>query len=312
MIFAQIDVSKNILAQFAQQLGLSSENDVLKIDSRIGRGSAGFKSFNGTLELYHFVTTLHQPFHMESHNPVDSDWLLININLSRSISKKEVNSEHIEFQKYLPSGMLLYTPNTSVKNVSLPNEDLEIVLIRFHKIFLQEYSLQDVEVFKSPKNNVVYEDLDYESEKILRTTLESKDSSLKMHGGLLTFLGLFVKKLRKREAFENAKPIHPDDLKSLFIACSQIRNPVLQKVPSISELSQLSGMGSTKFKMMFKRVFGLPPLQYHNKIRLEYAYEQLVSKRKTPSELSYELGYSHPSKFTRAYKNFHGKLPSSY
>lgn len=71
-------------------------------------------------------------------------------------------------------------------------------------------------------------------------------------------------------------------------------------------------MGITKFKESFKMVFGLAPLQYRNRIRMEYAREELMNKKQTVSELSYALGYSHPSNFTAAFKRFYGKLPSSF
>jgi len=44
---------------------------------------------------------------------------------------------------------------------------------------------------------------------------------------------------------------------------------------------------------------------------MEYAREQIVVGNRSASELSYELGYSHPAKFTKAYKNQFGVLPSS-
>lgn len=70
-------------------------------------------------------------------------------------------------------------------------------------------------------------------------------------------------------------------------------------------------MGVTKFKESFKLVFGLAPLQYRNRIRMEYAREELMHQRKTASELSYELGYAHPSNFTATFKQYFGKLPSA-
>jgi len=53
-------------------------------------------------------------------------------------------------------------------------------------------------------------------------------------------------------------------------------------------------------------------MQYHHKIRMEYAKSSIVQKHKTSSEIAYELGYAHPSKFTRAFKNYFGEVPSEY
>ena len=70
-------------------------------------------------------------------------------------------------------------------------------------------------------------------------------------------------------------------------------------------------MGATKFKSSFKQVFGCAPMQYRNKIRLEYARDEINSHGRSPTEISYLLGYSHPSNFTAAYKKYFGEVPSA-
>ena len=72
----------------------------------------------------------------------------------------------------------------------------------------------------------------------------------------------------------------------------------------------MADMGATKFKKLFKQVFGCAPKQFHFKIKMDYAQKELAYKNRSSSELSYELGYSHPSKFTVAYKKHFGILPS--
>jgi len=94
------------------------------------------------------------------------------------------------------------------------------------------------------------------------------------------------------------------------MAAAHLRNPLASTVPSLAELAETARMGITKFKTTFKQVFGTPPIQYHRKIKLEYARQELTTQRKTATELSYELGYSHPSKFTTAYKKQFGVVPS--
>ena len=91
---------------------------------------------------------------------------------------------------------------------------------------------------------------------------------------------------------------------------SLLRDPLSNNTPSMQELAEKSGMGATKFKTLFKQVFGKPPFEYRKKIRMEYAREQIQVHGKTPSELSYELGYTHPTNFTLAYKKEYGVLPS--
>nr|WP_281350356.1 AraC family transcriptional regulator [Fulvivirga lutimaris] len=96
------------------------------------------------------------------------------------------------------------------------------------------------------------------------------------------------------------------------MAAATLRNPLTQDVPNIETLASLASMSTTKFKLLFKQLFGSSPIQYHHKIRMEYAKDELITKRKTPTELSYEFGYSHPSNFTTAFKKYFNELPSNY
>ncbi len=95
------------------------------------------------------------------------------------------------------------------------------------------------------------------------------------------------------------------------MASTHLRNPLARTAPTLTELAAIANMGITKFKTSFKQLFGSAPIQYRNKIRMEFAREEIVSRRKTPTQISYDLGYAHPSNFTTAYKKHFGELPSS-
>jgi len=206
--------------------------------------------------------------------------------------------------------MLFYTPQTKVYSLSLPNTVFEIALIRFPKSFLADYLSTDLANLQNAQKAIIYEDLDNESEQLLVQALQPTANKLKRHSQLLHLLGIFFDKLLRRKKEDNYHNLHPTDLKNLFIAAAKLRNPLIQQIPSIEQLAKIAGMGSTKFKNCFKQVFGNPPIKYHQKIRMEYAQKELQGHQKTISEISYELGYSHPSKFTVAYKKQFNQLPS--
>ena len=307
---AQLDIRHNILDQFARQLRIPAKNDQLHIESDLVQGSIYLTPLPNNIELYHFSFTLKTPFEIHSINPEGSDWLLININLSESVLEKTVNNQEMNFQKYLPSGMLFYTPKTEVFSVSPPHTPFSIVLIRFHKSLLEQYSGHEFQSFQGTNSAILYEDLDFQSEQLLTKSLQKETNPLLLHAYILQFLGHFFGKLKNRDQASNYQKLHPDDLKGLFTASAFLRNPFDQNPPSVEELSKIAGMGTTKFNTTFKQVFGTTPLQYHLKIRMEHAKDQLARNMASPSEISYRLGYSHPSKFTAAFKKQFGCLPS--
>lgn len=305
----QIDVSESLTEQFSNQLEIPLIDRRIRLNSSLGKGEISIEKFPNQLELYRFHFKLNFPVHMQSFNPLGSDWLLLNVNLSKATVSKKVNDQQVDIQKFLPSGMLFYTPKTEVESLNPPGKQFEIALIRFHKSFLNFYLEKEIDFFINTENALIYEDLDPRSERFLMNAL-SGENKLQSHGNLLNFLSIFIEKLKVRESEEQFHNLHPDDVKGLFLASAKLRNPLVENVPSIDDLVKTAGMGATKFKTCFKQIFGLPPIKYHQKIKMEYARRELENGQKTAGVLSYELGYSHPSKFTVAFKKQFGKLPS--
>ena len=246
---------------------------------------------------------------MLTTNAANSHWFLIHINLAKFAQEKYINHQKVIFQKNLPIGILLYGAGLEMKTTIPAQVESEVIAIRFNKKFLHSYFTapdKAIDIYRS----VAYEDLDDLLYSKLAAVLASMDERLKCHSRLLDFLNAFFLKLAKHEKPSTIERLHASDLNLIIKASVSLRDPLETQVPSLNELADAAGMGITKFKESFKLVFGKPPMQYRNRIRMEYAQEALQKKLKTASELSYELGYTHPSNFTAAYKRYFGVLPS--
>lgn len=307
----ELNISKNIKTQFEHYFKLVDVNGEYLMDATIGGGQGmKFLNFPGQMEFYHFKKSYFKiPILMKSINPIDSDWFLIHINLSQTKQQKKVEGKIIDFQKHLPFGLLLYGPGLEIETLLPPNIEMELASIHFHRSFLDTYFENWQEIIDSSKN-LVYEDMDYLLENALNKILSTISNKMQCHAHVLQFLSLFINKISRHSRSGHHNILHSDDVKALFSAVTHLRNPLAKTTPSLSELASMANMGTTKFKLSFKQLFGSPPIQYRNKIRMEYAKEELINKRKTPTEISYALGYSHPSNFTTAYKKYFNELPS--
>ena len=305
----EINIEQELLGQFSAQLNVKETQNALDLDPSMGKGRIQLFTFPNALECYHFTFQLKKALQLNSSNPIDSDYLLLNINLSEKAVEKKVNGQEVNLQKYLPSGILYYPPNIKVSSNSPIDTKFEIVLIRFHKDLLDHYFAERQDYIFDLRDTIVYEDLDVQSEELIRKIITSSNK-LKSHADLLSFLSIFFEKLSTRESQSQYENIHPQDLQQLFLASSFLRNPTSQNVPSIDELAKRAGMGKTKFKSIFKQVFGSPPMQYHQKIKMDFAKKALQENLKTSTEIAYDLGYADPSKFSRAFKNHFGSPPS--
>jgi len=305
----EIKIEEDIFQQFSSQLKSKVELNLIELEPELGTGKIQKTNFPNFLEFFHFSFTLKNEVDLVSSNPPDSDYYLLNINLSDKEIEKKINGQEINFQKYLPSGILFYPANIKMASKSPPDTNFEIVLIKFHKGLISTYFSGEEANFKNMQGTIVYEDLEVSAEKLLQEIIRTKNK-IKSHSKLLAFLSIFFDKVNKRDKDLKYENLHPEDVKQLFIAAALLRNPTSLQVPTVAELAKVAKMGKTKFKNTFKQVFGNSPKQYHQKIKMEYAKDLLINQQKNPTEIAYDLGYAHPSKFTRAFKNYFGELPS--
>lgn len=308
----ELNISKNLKNQFQQYFKLREVEGGYFLHPTVGGGQPMvFVDFPGQMEFYHFQQSYFKvPIQMKSVNPDDSEWFLIHINLSKVPQQKKVGDQSIQFQKHLPIGLLLYGPSLEIDTPLPANVEMELASIHFHRSFLDTYFKEwqkSIDIHK----NLVYEDLDYQLENALYKALSTIRNKIECHANILRFMQLFFEKISTHSRIERHENLHSEDVKNLFKSSIHLRNPLATHTPTIQELAALANMGVTKFKTSFKQLFGSAPLQYRHKIRMEFAREAIVAKAKTPTEISYDLGYSHPSNFTAAYKKYFGELPSS-
>ena len=307
-----IDITKNIIEQFDRYFNFSKTENGLKPDSAIIDSDVKYIEFPGELEFHHFGNAPFKvPISMTSINPVDTKWYVIHINLSKIKQEKRAGGQIIHFQRHLPIGILLYGPNLTIETHIPPNIESEVATIRFSDTFLRAY-FKDWKNLIDREKKLVYEDLDPVLDHKLSLALSAMDEKIKCHRLVLDFVQQFFKKLKSHKKGINPGKLHPEDLKKLLKISTLLRDPINSQIPRVQELAKMAHMGQSKFKNSFKQVFGLPPIEYHNRVRMEFAASEIQYNSKTPTEVSYILGYSHPSNFTKAFKKYFGHLPSSY
>jgi len=260
------------------------------------------------LEFYHFSPTKYTiPVEMTSIIPADESWYLIHINIGKDKQHKKAGDKVIEFHRYLPSGILVYCPGIEISTNFPVAHEAELVSFRLPKSFIEYYFKESI---IDTNHLILYKDLDTETETKIRQALDEMHNKLRCHAIVLDVLNTIFQKIKEQKTPSNGKKLHGNDINNLFYAAAYLRNPLADNVPSITELAAIAKMSITKFKISFKQLFGSAPMQYHLQIKMDYAQKELQMNKKSPVELSHELGYSHPSNFTSAYKKHFGKLPS--
>jgi AraC family transcriptional activator of pyochelin receptor len=85
----------------------------------------------------------------------------------------------------------------------------------------------------------------------------------------------------------------------------------LEQPPSLSELSKLCQLNEFKLKKGFRQLFNTTVYGFVHERRLTRAQQMIKEGQHNISEIAYQLGYSHPQHFQRAFKKQFGITPGS-
>ncbi len=86
----------------------------------------------------------------------------------------------------------------------------------------------------------------------------------------------------------------------------------LDKVPSIEEMSKLTGFSPSYFSRTFRKIMGENFVSYVNRVKIEYSIELLKTSSKSINTLAEELGYTDASYFIKVFKRYAGTTPLSF
>ena len=81
---------------------------------------------------------------------------------------------------------------------------------------------------------------------------------------------------------------------------------------TIEELSRRFLMNTTTLKQVFKRVYGTTIAAHVKQHRMEQAALLLVKSQQDIAAVAQAVGYESPSRFTAAFKETYGVLPTEY
>jgi transcriptional regulator GlxA family with amidase domain len=80
---------------------------------------------------------------------------------------------------------------------------------------------------------------------------------------------------------------------------------------SVEDLASAMGLSRVQFYRKLKSLTNYSPAELLRNARLKRADALLKSTEKTVSEISYEVGFSSPSYFTKCYGTYYGELPTA-
>jgi len=86
----------------------------------------------------------------------------------------------------------------------------------------------------------------------------------------------------------------------------------VQKPLTIVQIAHECGVSPTQLKQTFRKVMGIPVYQWYRAHRIERSCVLLRETNLTIAEIASAVGYANPSKFSIAFHNEKGSMPSEW
>lgn len=189
---------------------------------------------------------------------------------------------------------------TATRNLSkLPNQEGELFSELLEQlVHPKDHYVEGPRFFMTPEMlkivNGIF-DMKYEG-KARMMFFRSQITALLSH-----FFGQLA--LHKTKRFKTHDRSRLEEVKQIL--AKNLDNP-----PSLSELSKIIGLNTTKLKKEFKEVFGVPVFKYLQNERLSTAHDMIRNKNATVQEAAWHVGYDSLSSFSNAFANKFGYRPS--
>jgi len=172
------------------------------------------------------------------------------------------------------------------------------------------------QLFDESKNTLFfYSHIDSRSKVLLNSLKEdhhftSPSFELKLKHIALYLLNYVVERTAPFEPIINK--LSQQDIDNILKTSQYMLDNLLAEFPGLPQLAEMAGMSGTKYKILFKKILKDSPHSFFLNEKLLLGQKLLQSGDfNNVQEIAYELGYSNPGYFTKAYKKAFGVLPGN-
>ena len=293
------------------------EDNKMTLSPEVGEGTIEVLNIQEGLSATFIDAKILTPIKIRRIPSEENNRFLFNFYLSKIVIDQNLSGkkERLGFNNY---GILLSSSMLETEMIFPANLPISIFNISFSKEWLLNNAFKNkaednpVYDFLFEKNPIcMFETIDFKFDKIIRSIAADRTNmrELDLFSNVLKIMAYSLEKWGERSFDKRVHNVSPRDLKELLKVKDKIEEDWNQ-VPPNSKLAINAGMSLSKFKNLFKQVFGKSPYQYSLAFRMDKAMELLLTRNYSVSEVGHLIGYSNLSQFSRIFKRTHNVLPS--
>jgi len=297
-----------------QSIPSSILDNKLILKKEIGNGEIEVIPIQAGLDITFIDIKLETAIKLRRIAGSSNDYFILNFYLSKTlISQKIEQEQELEYDHF---GILLSSKMTASESILPPNVPIKIFNITFSRKWLFDNVLgsnQDAklyQIFSKEDPIYIFENLNYTFNTSYRSVVSSRNDKGKiwLTSNVLNMLTHFFERIESRPLPFSNLNINATDITNLLVVKNNIEANWDQQ-PTNEALAKLAKMSQSKFKKLFKQLFGESPYQYYLKMKMNKAMNLLAKKDLSVSDVGYLLGYKNLSQFSKAFKKIYNILP---
>lgn len=309
--------------QVAPQLNATFTDTTLTFDNEIGKGQFYKVGIDTGLAVRKLEMLFHQDVVFTRESTEHPGYYVLLSNLSEQTLETNTGEQLYKLGYGSDNGIYFSSPFLSASYTFKPG-------IRYHLIFIiitydrirnfierqpdaQQPLLHSIVDKDKPIYHVEFLDEHFMNLlKAIDSNLnDDRPNNLLIHSKTLELCYYLLQRVEQRSSNMSTRNIHEDDVNKLKEVRRALLDNYQDECPPIAEAARSIAMSPTKFKSLFKQMFGQTYYQFYKNVRMYKAKELLEQKNMSVSEVGYMLGYNNLSKFTQAYKKAFGMAPSA-
>jgi AraC-like DNA-binding protein len=255
---------------------------------------------------------------------VPTEFHFLSFFVNKTAHHIKLSKSHIDVEN-LDKSWTLFKAGTKCINKHYKGQKSSYIAIYFTKEWIEKRFKNQQEIvnfcmeFMSEEKDSIHVEGILQSGEILFGTLVEQ---VRMHNSISQLeteqlssmldevLVSFIYKSLEMEDLKIQNNLDERSLRKMYKIAYVLKLELFDGFPGIPALAKNIGISETKLKTDFKKVYGTSVYQYFRTQQMLYAKEIILSQQVTLKDLAYSLSYSNVGKFSTAFKNTHGVLPS--
>lgn len=307
--------------QVAPQLNASYDETTLTFDNEVGKGDFFKVDIEPGLRVRRIEVQFHKPVIFMRKSTTNPGYYVLVSNLSEQYLETTTCEKSFKLGYSSENGIYFSSPFIAASYTFRPGVPYHLVFVVLNHERVQNFidrqpgTQKDLLITIIDKKNPIYhfECMDGQFMAMLKEMDSqlnvNRPNNLLLHAKTLELCYHMLQRVQQRQSKGFAKRIHHEDISKLNEIKKVLMERYQEPCPPIEKAAKRAAMSPTKFKTLFRQVFGDTYYQFYKNVRMHKARELLRENKMNVSEVGYMLGYQNLSKFSKAFKDVFAVAP---